>query len=781
MMGSVRGFVMTRRLSWRTVVALLAVSMSAAFLAIGLARVRLETTVGSFLPRGDSSMRQLDTLARSFGGDPVLVLLESTSPGQLLDQQHIAPLLMLEGQLSSLPGVATVYGPATILNQIAGQSQELLAELSGRRDGLREQAIANAKAKGANPTAAQRAGDQAVAEFDARYGALLVQAMPAGLPTLHNPSFVNSVVFGPDGTPRSLWRFVVPSDHAVAIAVRPAQGLDEAATVRLVASVESTATDARISGATVTVSGIPVLAAALGKEVRREIPLLGGLAVVSVSVCFVMVPWTRRRRRLVPVATTLIAVGLTLAVFGWLNHPLSLGVVAFLSVLLGVGSYYPTYFAQQARRRVVLVVALGTAASFASLMFSPLPFVQDLGMTLSIGVLLSALIGALLLGRRRADSHPADGATVTSSDLAAPRPATPARARIAAFAALGALAAIGWAGLPTQTVNSNVYSVASGLPSLSAATHAESVLGSSGELDVVLTGANVASVNGFDWMRQAQDGIVTQHGDQMRAMISPASMLSFLGDNPTQQQIDAGVRLLPPYLSGAVFRDDMKVAVLSFGVHMEDIGALRRLRDAVLSELPKPPAGYQVQLSGMPIVAIRGTELVSAERVWANVSGIAGAGIVLLVGLRRRGDAARAIAAAAIATGLGLLVIRVAGISLSPATAALGSLTAAIGCEFTVLLASARRTGALALRRSVLLASATSAAGYGVLVISRLALVRDFGVLLACSVGLALAAAACVVWSTMDIRHVRTGAGCTTGCDPEADVDEATILVGASS
>ncbi|NKQ57733.1 RND transporter [Amycolatopsis sp. K13G38] len=714
-----------RKPTRRGLAAAVGLLLAAAFLGLGLAQVRVETTVGSFLPADDPASAQLEDFARAFGGDPVVVLLESPQAAQLLDQSHLGPLLGLEGRLSTLPAVATVYGPATVLNQIAGQTQNLLAELSGRRDAVRQQ------------------GPRALQEFDARYGPLLVQAMPAGLPTLHNPAFVNSVVFDGNGRPRSQWRFVVPNDHSVAILIRPAQGLDETATARLTDGVRNTVDAAHLPDAKVTVSGVPVLATALSGQVRREVPLIGIAALLAVGACFLVVPWTRRRRRLLPVATTVIAIGMTLAVFGWLDHPLSLGVVAFLSVLLGVGSYYPTYLAHQARRRVVLVVAAGTSASFVTLVLSPLPFVRDLGMSLSMGVLFAVGLG--LLAVRLAGP----GAATPAAPVPSPPAAAPRGLRFAGVIALTALAVLGWAGLSSFPLETNIENFADGLPALSDARYAESVIGSSGEADVVLTGNNVLSPEAITWMRQAQDGIVAGFGDRARPAISPSSLLGFLGPQPSAEQVSAGVRLLPPYLSGAVFRSDLKMAQLSFGVHMDNIGELRRLRDQMLAGLPPVPAGYHAELTGLPMAAVRGDELVSGQRVLSNVAGIVAAGVVLGIGLRRRGDALRAVVAAAIATGLGLLVLAVTGVPLSPVTAALGSLTAAVGCEFTVVLAAAARSGDRSLRRSVLLATASSAVGYGVLALSGLAVVRDFGILLACSVVLALGSAAGVVWATV--------------------------------
>ncbi|MCQ4079212.1 hypothetical protein NGB36_00915 [Streptomyces sp. RB6PN25] len=746
-----RGWHLAHPCRWtrRGIALALALVLVCACGAAGLARVRVETTLDSFLPAGDSSLAQLDRVEQNFGGDPIVVLLESSQPQQLLDPGHVLPELRLEGTLAKLPNVASVYGPATALNQIAGQAQDVLAELTGRRDAARALAVAQAKQAGDTDAQANAAGQHALEQFDARYGPLMIQAMPTGLPTLSNARFVSSVIYDGAGGVRPQWHFIVPSVTSVAILVRPRQGMDAGSIRGLVDAVHQTVSQSAIDAQHVTVSGVPVIASSIGDEVAREVPLIGGLAVLAVGVCFLLVPWCRWRRRLLPVCTTLIAIALTLAVFGWIGRPLSLGVVAFLSVLLGVGSYYPTYFAQRARTRTVLSVAGGSAASFATLLTSPLPFVRDLGMTLSLGVVMSALVGMLLVRRF---ARTTDEARDDAPEAARPR-AT--RWVVVVGVVAVAMAGIGWRELPTMPLQANVESFASGLPALKDAQHVESVMGSSGEADIVLSGPDVTSPAAFDWMRRAQDVVVSAYGDRMRPALSLPTLLMFLGDHPSSEQLASGLRLIPPYLSTAVVSGDDHTGVMVFGVRMDDLEALHVLRDDVLRSLPPAPQGYQVSLTGLPMVAVRGEELVSAGRVPGNLLGILVAGAVLAVGLRRRTYALRAVAAALIATGLGLCALWATHIPLSAITAALGPLTAAVSCEFTVLLAESKSSGNISLRRSVLLATATSAVGYLVLVGSGLAAIQQFGVLLAGAVVLALGSAVLVVRLTAPRRSAR--------------------------
>jgi predicted RND superfamily exporter protein len=733
--------------TWRRLAASVAVLVVVAFVVGGLLRTRVQTGIDSFLPASDPSMAQLNQVGSDFGGDPIVVLLESTQPRQFFTEQQLLLLTELEGKLARLPDVAIVYGPGTLLNQIAGQAQDFITELIGRRDGEANLALVRARDAGESEANAQAAKQLALDRFAQRYGPLIIQGLPSGLPTLRNPDFVAHVVFG-GGGPRPQWRFVVPSNNSVAILVRPRQAADGASVQRLVDSVRATVSAAKLPTSRVTVSGVPAVVAALAAEAKREGPLLGGVALLAVALCFWFAAWTSRSRRLVPLGTTMVAIGVTCALFGWLHRPLSIGVVAFLSVVLGIGCYYPTYFAVRARVRTVLTVACATSASLATLMASPLPLVRDLGMTLSIGVLFAALLGILA---RRLVYRDSDVAGAAEALPEGPSGAIPWRTLVrrrrplTVFLAMLLIASAGWALLPRLPLQTNIERFAAGLPALDDARHVQDVIGSSGELDVVLSGVDVTSPAAVDWMDRAEEVIVTQFGDQAHRVISMPMLLSFLGQDPTPGQIASALRLLPQYLTGSVVSLDRGTSVMIYGVKVDDLDAVQRLRDGLLTMLPPAPPRYQVRLAGLPIVAVRGQQLVSGDRLAANLLGVLAAGLVLAIGLRRRWDALRAVVAAVLATGVGLFLLWLTGTPLSALTVALGSLTAAVGCEFTVLLSEASRRRNPALRRAVLLVTATSMVGYAVLVISGIAVVREFGVLLAGAVLLALLSSLCVV------------------------------------
>lgn len=722
----------------RLVVAALLVCSATAAVAGGLSRLRIDTTAASFLPMSDPAQQATLAVARSFGGDPIVVLLESKQAEQLLKSPQIDRLIGLEGSLSKLTDVAVVYGPGTLLNQIAGQGQDFLATISGARDALVIRTRAEAKAAGQSPAQIQRTVAAALRAFDLRYVSLLVQALPVGLPTLANPNFVHNIVFDSHGQARPAWRFLVPTPRSVALIVRPRAQMDQTSTDRLVTSIRGVVAKAGLPATRVTVTGSPVIAAGLGSQLRSELPMVAALALVLVAGCYFFLPWlVSRRRRLAPVLVTLTATAIALAVFGWLSEPLSLGVVAFLPILLGTGSDFPAYLVRGVDRRKVAVTALAAGAGFGALAISPVPFVRQLGIALALGVVLAVGLGLLVARGMRVPAL-----VDTPSTEWTPRPtASPAR-RLAALGAATVVALAGWTLLPHLRIEADPTHLAQGATVLADAQHAEKILGTSGEVDLLVQGDDLLTPKVLDWMGRVQDVLNRQFGTQARQILSPASVLGFLGTNPTQSQIQAGLAQIPAYLRDATVTSDGQRAVFSMGIVGNDIAHQEAVISAIRRAVPVPPAGVHVQMAGIPAITGRAYDTVSSDRYLDALGGVAAAGVILLIGLRRRGDAARALAAALISAGAGLFGAYVLGVGLTPLTVALGSLSTATACEFTVLLGpSGGRGGA---RRAVLVAASAATCGYLSLSLSGLSMMRSFGLFLAMTVVLSLGAAALV-------------------------------------
>ncbi|NKQ53220.1 MMPL family transporter [Amycolatopsis sp. K13G38] len=731
----------------RAAAVLLLLALGGATVA-GLLQFRIDTGTDSFLPASDLTMRSLESVARGFGGDPIVVTLQSRSPQALLtDQEQLPRLLQLEGKLSQSPGVQSVYGPGTVLNQVAISAGNVLSRIAGARDGVQAAAEQEARQKGQSPAQAAAAGQAAVRSFDERYGKLLVQGMPAGLPTLHNPNFVKAVVFDRNGDPQQAWTPLVPNSSTVAILVRPAAGITSAQTSQLVASVRADVAHSGLATQRVTVSGVPAVISGLAEEVQHELPIIGGIAVAAIGVLLVASQRSRPRwRRVLPLVVALAGTAMTLAAFGWLDHPVSLGVVAFLPILLGIGSDFPLYLFRSTARRRVIVAAAASAAGFLAMVVSPLPFVRELGIALAVGIALTVGITMAVL---RLSGRPAE-AVAAPARVRSTRGAlgsAPRWARLVVLGVLVAMAGFGWSQLPSVGVAADPETLAAGVPSMTDAQYTQSVVGYSGDISVTVKGNNLLTPEAFQWEKKAEDEILAKFGGQVSAIVTPPGLLSFLGDTPDGRQIVAALQIVPSYISSAVVSPDGRMATMLFGIKLQDLGQQRDLIRQITQSLPPAPPGVSAELTGLPVAAARGYTLISDGRLLANVGGILAAGAVLLLGLRNRRDAVRALLAAAMSSGWMLATMWLLGWSFTPLDVALGSLIAATGCEYTVLLADSYRRGRPQVRRSVAIACACACAGYLALTASGLSVLREFGATLAASVLLSMLAAIVVIWS----------------------------------
>ncbi|HWJ82436.1 MAG TPA: RND transporter [Nocardioides sp.] len=752
----------------RLLAVILGVGVLATVVVGGLTRLELRTDTDSLLPAGDPTTAQLAAKDDDFGGDAAIVILQSKDARSFFtDQDQLLRLLDLEGTLAGLPDVAAVYGPGTVLNQTAGAAQDMLAQIMGRRDGLRQESIAAAKQDGLSDADAAAAGRRAVRAFDERYGSLLVQGLPAGLPTLRNPQFVQTVLFDDHQQPRPQWRFIVPADDKVALLVRPRGGLDQTAAERLTDGIKRALADSEIQTVRTTVTGVPVVTAALSERAAGEAPELGALSVLAVGLVITLVPWTRRRRsRLRPAFAAAIGTTTTLAAFGWLDRPLSLGVVAFLPILLGIGSDFPIYLSRGVHSRSALVAAAAGVIGFASLALSPLPFVEELGIALGAGITATVLAALALRTVLGPVPPPPDR----------PRRDRPARAGVprtlvVGVAGIGVLAAVaGWLLLPGLPVQSQPEDLAAGLPELAEAQYAEDVLGSTGEVSVVVKADDVAAPDVLRWSRASEARVVRELGDRVHPVLSLADLFRFLGAKPTAGQVDAAMEVMPRYLTSAVVRSDRRVGVMLYGVEFDDVADLAILVDRLQDAVSDPPDGATVEVVGLPVTAVRGLDLVSQGRLLINLVGIALATVVVGVGLRSVRAALRALAVVLLATGWVAVLASATTGALNPLTVAIGSLVTATGCEFAVML----RSGEGGSRVPVVTAALAGTAGYLVLAASQLPVLRDFGLLLASGVLCSLAAALLVnaVLTPARARPAAEPARADAGSDAAGSPDE---------
>jgi uncharacterized protein len=431
---------------------------------------------------------------------------------------------------------------------------------------------------------------------------------------------------------------------------------------------------------------------------------------------------------------------------------------------------------------VIATAALATGVGFLVLLLSPVPMVRSFGLLLVAGIgiafafALTAGTAALSLRGRGAPGNSALARSVRGAGelLEGPGRAFAGPARRAGGAAVRTalrrpgrvlvvglvLAAVGWAAdSRTEVVSDIERLVPQDLRAVEDLRALQEATGVAGEVDVVVEGSDLTQPAVVRWMRDYQTAVLRRYGYSAergcaRAELCPALSLSDLFRSEAAASDRARIRSLldavPPYFSQAVITDDRRTAALAFGIRLVSLERQQEIIDDLRDRLDPPP-GVTARLAGLPVLAAEANANLSdpLRRLAALLLGLVAVLVVLLVvGRRRRGSWRGAwqrawvpLVPIALATGWSGLVLFLLRVPLNPLSAALGALVLAISTEFAVLLAARfeaeRAAGfepAEALRRTyrstgaaVLASGATAIAGFAVLALSDVRMLRDFG------------------------------------------------------
>ncbi len=183
-------------------------------------------------------------------------------------------------------------------------------------------------------------------------------------------------------------------------------------------------------------------------------------------------------------------------------------------------------------------------------------------------------------------------------------------------------------------------------------------------------------------------------------------------------------------------------AALAFGIRLMPLSRQQQVINYMRSQL-HPPPGVSARLAGIPVLAAEANSALSssARRLLTLLAGLIAVGLVLLAVFRQLERALVPLVPIALATGWSALIVFAIGIPLNPMSASLGALVIAISTEFSVLLSERfhqeRADGhelAEALWRTyrstgvaVLASGITAIAGFAVLIVSDIPMLRQFG------------------------------------------------------
>ncbi len=301
------------------------------------------------------------------------------------------------------------------------------------------------------------------------------------------------------------------------------------------------------------------------------------------------------------------------------------------------------------------------------------------------------------------------------------------------------------------------------LSSLHALGELEHLTGVGGEIDLLVSARDVASPKTIEWMSSYESAVLDHYGYSAsrgcgHARLCPAFSLPDLFQGaPASAAASAGsarakltaaevrglLAVVPPYFTQDVISGDRREATLAFGVRLMSLSQQQRVIEAMRSRL-HPPAGVSATLVGLPVLAAASSSAVADP--WRRLETLLASllAVALVLVLAFRGDRRRTLvplAPVVLASGWSALILFAVRVPLNPMSVTLSALVVAISTEFSVLLSERHRQERLAghssleaLRRSyartgaaVATSGVTAIAGFGVLVLSDINMLRQFG------------------------------------------------------
>jgi uncharacterized protein len=792
--------------------------------AVGATRLSTDAGVDTLTDTDSATYRATQRVRERFGEEPVVVLVKGELP-RLILTENVFKLLRLEGCLSGkvpqgvkpLPGPCTeladlhavdfLTGPATFLNEAVVQIETQLRRLAEHvpRARFKEYLLAVATKYGIT-SAPSIDNDEFVATVVFDF------ARPRGTPKARlaylfpNARSAQIVIrLKPDLSEAERRRAIELIEAAVADAT-PRKACGEGG---------KPAPCFELEGGTYVVSGAPLVIDGVSRALKDALLVLFAVAVGVMAFVLLLVfrsPWP-----LLPLAIALMAVGITFGLLALVGGSLTMASIAALPILVGLAVDYAIQFQArydevegrgafvnqglakatgQEAGPTIGAACLATASGFLALQLSPIPMVRSFGWLLIVGIAIAfGLALTVGLGTLALLGRVAGGTGALARSLRGREPLPPDRtrpperllslalSRPSAVLAIGVvLAVVGW-GVGTQVETAaSVQSLApQNLKAVEGLNELQDTTGVSGELDVSVTAPDFMDPAVIEWMAGFKKRVLEANGFRgedpscLRAEICPGPALSdFLvrgGETPSKERIEATLAALSPYALRQVAPVDSETgkvgneALMSFGIRAQSLEEQQQLIERVRSEIGEPPAGVEVELAGLPVIAAQSASDLSSSRYWLTLAGLAAVALTLLLVYRSPRRALIPLVPTALATGWASLILWITGIPLNPMSAALGALTIAIATEFGVLLAGRfeeeRKAGgeaAEALRRAyartgaaVLASGATAVAGFAVLIASDIQMLRDFGLvtvidLSAALLGVLLVLPATLIW-----------------------------------
>ena len=769
------------------IVAIIAVLLTVG-LGFGITKLEFSTDQSNYLNSGSQVAKDNVSYQSLFGGQAMISDLTVDKGKKLADlftQHNLDEFAAVTKELEADPRIVAVITPVTAL--------QFTHNLVTSPDGNPVDSPAGKMLLGAHQRDTDPAS-QATRLQDSIATLARINQIPPAQQTLSNPAWVNFLLYDNAGKVRtSLLPFFPNKDNAQMV-VRLAGNADIKDEGAAASVVQDAMAARHFDNAHVVTTGASVLLRDINDYLRGGFLTLGAIAVALMAglllVAFAV------RWRLLPLGVVVIGQVWAFGLAGYLGLSLNIVTIGGLPVLLGVGIDFAVQLhsrveeeAQLDRaanpvaetlRRLLPALALATVAAvvaFLALEFSAVPMIRDFGALLALGLPVIVIATVLLTSASlawREQRKPTPPKDYTRGPLGRTTVALGSLPRAAAIPLVVVAVALFAGGATTESrlkvqtdpqkwVNQDSQ-VIKDLDYLAAHT------GATSELGIYIQSENVFDDKTAAFVDSLAREQLKKHPEDLSNASSLVTTVGFLLDVPGAKTVaPTGADVRAAY---EVAPEAIKLSTVNLSGGSGDAGAVNLIfqtgprsleqRAVVVKDVRatvRPPQGVRATPSGLAVVGTELLDNIEKKRVEFTYYALIGVFLVLLLRYRGPVKALLSVVPVLIAVGLTSLIAWVSGLELSPLTAVSGPLVIALCTEFTTLIVqrhleerarglspraaideAAARTG-----RAFLVSALAAVIGILVLAFSSLPLLRDFGLLVAVNVAVALLSALIVL------------------------------------
>ena len=748
-------------------------------LGAGITRLEFATGQDSYLNKSDVVYKDSVAYQDLFGGQAMLTLVtvDDGTIVELFTPENVATWRSIDAELRT--GGDLIANVVTPLAALQFTNDLVLPPSGNLLDGVAAKLLLDASERDPSPEG------KAIRDASSLVTLERVNAIPPERRVIGDPTWNDFLLHDNDGSIRKALRPFFPDEHHAQMVVRLPGNQDIKSEGQGAEFVQAAAADLAFPGARVTTTGAPVLLRDINDYLTGGMLSLGAIAV-GLMVIILLVAFDVRWR-LLPLLVILLGVIWAFGLAGYLDIPLTIVTIAGLPVMLGVGIDYAIQMHARVEEEVIidrephpiqetsrnlgpalLVVTFDAVFAFLALRFARVPMIRDFGLLLAVGIIAicmcSIFVPLAALGIREYKSPtkgrdyregPLGRLVVWMSGISAKAAPFLALASIVIF--VGGILVEDRLVLqtdPVQWVNQDSQ-VIKDLDVLEEETGSSSELGMFFRSDDVFSDTSVGFVHAF-----ARDEIA-KYPKELLTASSIVTTVSYLMEipgasnvAPTGAEVRAAYDIAPRDIQLSTANVDRGALNLIFrtgGSGLEDRATVVRDIRATVT----PPAGVSATPSGLAVVGVGLLDNLNANRVLLTYLAILFVFLFLSVRLRSVVRALLSLVPVLIAVGAASLVAFSLSLKLSPMTAVGGPLVVAVCTEFTSLIllrfveerkrglqprravqVTASRTG-----RAFIVSAMTAVTGVAVIATSSLPLLRDFGIIVALNVVVALTSA----------------------------------------